>query len=131
MTTKAKIIAIAAIATFSICFAQTAHTACTNFTDKWVCSNTGKQCHIEYVRYFPTGTQYLMVKLDDTVDNCRYIKFIKPNGACTGNAYTEGALRNLESIMLTAMTTGLPVRFYITERDGDICIAKTAIIFRP
>ncbi len=78
MTTKAKIIAIAAIATFAIWFAQTAHARCYDMNDQWVCRDSDEQCHIEYVRYRPTGTQYLMVKLDDTVDNCRYIKFVLP-----------------------------------------------------
>ena len=73
----------------------------------------------------------LYLELDDKVDNCRLIKFVTPNKACTGDAYTEGALRNLESIALTAMTTGLPVYFYVTERAGELCIAKTMVIYRP
>ena len=131
MNTRANNITRSVVVTFAIWFAQAAHADCTDVDDAWVCGDVSEQCHIEYVRYYPADPQYLRVKLDDTVDDCRYIMFRKPNHACTGGAYTEGALKNLESIMLTSMTTGLPVKFWVTERDGNLCIAKTAIIFRP
>jgi hypothetical protein len=132
MTAKTKSIAFSAIATLGICFTQTAYTACTNIEDQWVCRDSSVKCHIEKARYYPpSATQYLLIELDDTVDHCKLIKFVTPNKACTGDAYTDGALRNLESIALTSMTTGLPVYFFVTERDDDLCIAKTMVIYRP
>ena len=121
-----KLALVMVIGMFLSTYSLVSNATCTSTTDYWACSN--EQCNIEWVRYFPGSSRYLQIRLETPTDNCEYIQFKVANDTCDGGSYSVDDLRALESVALTGMTTGLPLAFYITERDGSVCFASTVIM---
>ena len=132
---KKIIISIVAIACFTTTFALPA------FADDY-CDATGG-----YARYsvpygdhkgiFVTGVKqaatgyleaFLYGKASVSGNECSRIRF----QFCSGSNLTSEAIRNMESVLLTAMTTGMPIRANIIGIDTseDRCYANTIEIVR-
>ncbi len=99
----------------------------------WVCSSGGDAvCYIEnvelYVADSSTGDTYVMAKVFSTDGNlpCPYLRVKKGSQ----NA-TVDTIRAAEAAMLTAFTTGLPVKAKVQEETNGFCTVDKLIIAKP
>ena len=96
--------------------------------DEWECGEDGEsRCFVTHVRYVPDATPYVRAKLHHPGSRtaCTHVRFVLDSGVTS-----EEALRGVEAVLLTALTTGLPIRFWRLEAHGDDqdCWASTVII---
>lgn len=97
--------------------------------DDWECSSSGtSKCYVTNVRFDPNGDNpYVEAKLHDpsSVTTCNSVRFQLNEGVTSLES-----LRGVEAVLLTALTTGLPVRFYrLTSFGSDQeCSASTIIV---
>lgn len=85
--------------------------------DDWQCvAGSKSKCYVSYVRFYPRGNVYVKAKLHDPDDTttCDYVSVRLDRG--TDNLDT---VRAVEALLLTALTTGMPIRFYRLEQFGD------------
>lgn len=99
--------------------------------DDWECSSGGDSaCYVTHVRFFPNGTNYVRAELHDPDDTttCTHVRFQMDSGVTSLEA-----LRGVEAALLTALTTGLPIRFWRLTAYGDDqdCYASTIIVSKP
>ncbi len=99
--------------------------------DGWECvAGSKSKCYVSYVRFFPRGTVYVKAKLHDPDDTttCSYVSVRLERG--TDNLDT---VRAVEALLLTALTTGMPIRFYRLEQFGDDsdCFASGVSLSSP
>lgn len=99
--------------------------------DNWECRDDGDSaCYVTYVRFFPNGTNYVQAEIHDPDDTttCTTIRWEMGSGVTSLEA-----LRGVEAALLTALTTGLPIRVYrLTDHGSDTnCYASTIIVSKP
>jgi hypothetical protein len=108
--------------------------------DHWECVASGSSssspaasCYVSYVRFYPGSTPYVKVKLHDPRNrtSCNYMR-VKVNTGGSGPASIE-EVRGSLAVLLTAMTTGLPIKFWRLTAHGSSsdCVAGTVIIAKP
>ena len=100
----------------------------TALADEWACGEDGQsRCYVTHVRYVAEATPYVEAKLHhpESRTTCTHVRFVLDSGVTS-----EEALRGVEAVLLTALTTGLPIRFWrLTARGSDQeCWASTVII---
>ncbi len=100
----------------------------TALADDWECrQDSQSKCYVTHVRYFPGATSYVRAKLHDPAGatTCTHVRFQLDSGVTS-----EDALRGVEAVLLTALTTGLPIQFWrLTDHGDDAdCYAATVII---
>lgn len=96
--------------------------------DNWECDDSNDSaCFVTYVEFHPNGTNYVLAELHDPdgVTTCTHVQFEMDSGVTSLEA-----LRGVEAALLTALTTGLPVRFWrLTAHGTDtLCYASTIIV---
>lgn len=97
----------------------------------WECEtgNDGAECFVTNVRYYTGAGTYVRAELSDPNNNtsCQYVRVKMDNGAVSDEAVS--AARN---ILLTALASGLPVKFYRMSDYGDSsdCYADYVMIVR-
>lgn len=95
--------------------------------DQWECSDGDSKCYVTYVRFFPGATTYVRAELHDPdgLTTCTHVRFQLGSGVTSVEA-----LRGVEAALLTALTTGLPIRFWRLTAYGDDtdCYASTIIV---
>ena len=101
------------------------------FADGWECVSDGKSvCYVSYVRFFPNGTNYVRAELHDPdeVTDCDYVTIRLGEG--TANILV---LRAVQALLITALTTGMPIRFYRLDAFGDTsnCAANAVQLSAP
>ncbi len=100
--------------------------------DNWECDNASgdSACYVTYVRFFPNGTNYVRAELHDpdNTTTCTHVRFQMDSGVTSLEA-----LRGVEAALLTALTTGLPIRVWrLTSYGSDTdCYASTIIVSKP
>lgn len=100
--------------------------------DQWECSNASGDsgCYVTYVRFFPGATTYVRAELHDPdgLTTCTHVRFQVDSGVTSVEA-----LRGVEAALLTALTTGLPIRVWrLTAYGSDTdCYASTIIVSKP
>ena len=111
----------------SICLASQAVWA-----DSLECSSNSKSaCYVSYVRFFPNGAEpYVRAKLHDPkgTTSCTYVTVQLNQG--TNNILV---VRAIEALLITALTTGMPVQFVRLDAYGDSsdCFANTVTLSSP
>ena len=126
-TMKAAIISasIFVVTTLSI----TAH------ADAWECSagsgsTSDAVCYVQNVRFYAGANPYVRAKIYDPENDtaCEYIRFRLNSGADSMEA-----VRGAESMLLTALTTGLPIKFYTRTAYGNSadCYGATLFVSKP
>ena len=108
--------------------------------DEWECTAGGSNssgaeavCYVSYVRFYPGKSTYVKAKLHDpdNVTSCNYVRV----QIDTGNSGAQGIdeVRGAEAVLLTALTTGMPVKFWRLTSHGTSsdCTAGTVIISKP
>ncbi len=108
------------------------------YANDWQCtasnsSSSAALCYVSYVRYFPGNTAYVKAKLHDP-DNktgCDYVRV--EIGTGSAGAQTREDVRSAEAVLLTALTTGMPIKFWRLTAHGTSrdCVAGTVIIAKP
>ena len=100
---------------------------------EWLCSEgtgpvTKAICYVSSVRFQPGLKPYVRAKLHDPEGDadCEYIQIRYGDGASTVEA-----LRGSEAVLLVALTTGLPIKFYSLEQQGEDCYASSIIVAKP
>ena len=98
------------------------------FADEWECSASSQsKCYVTHVRYFPDASPYAQAKLHDpdSATTCTHVRFAVASGVDSVEA-----LRGVEAVLLTALTTGLPIRFWRLTAHGSAtdCYAATVIV---
>jgi hypothetical protein len=97
--------------------------------DEWECSIDGdSKCYVTHVRFVPNGANpFVEAKLHDPsfATSCDLVRFQMNEGVTSLES-----LRGVEAVLLTALTTGLPIRFYRLTDFGsnEECSASTIII---
>lgn len=100
--------------------------------DDWECDNASgdSACYVTYVSFVPNGTNYVLADLHDpdNTTTCTRVRFQIDSGVTSLEA-----LRGVEAALLTALTTGLPIRFWrLTSYGSDTdCYASTIIVSKP
>ena len=99
--------------------------------DGWECVSDGKSvCYVSYVRFFPNGTNYVRAQIHDPdeVTTCNYVTVRIGEG--TDNLLV---LRAVQALLTTALTTGMPIRFYRIDAFGDAsdCAADAVQLSAP
>ena len=104
--------------------------------DGWRCSkyNTSGSkavCYISNVRFFPGENSYVKAKLHDPEEKtgCSTVT-VKLNHGAGSTAGVRGA----EAVLITALTTGLPIKFFKLEAESPSatdCYATSIIIAKP
>ena len=103
---------------------------CSNIAlaDNWECSDGTSKCYVTNVSFVPNGDNpYVKAKLHDpsAVTTCDFVRFQLNEGVTSLES-----LRGVEAVLLTALTTGLPIRFWrlTSFGDGEECSAATIIV---
>ena len=96
--------------------------------DQWECGEDGQsRCYVTDVRFVPEAVPYVRagVSHPDSQSQCEHVRFVLDSGVTS-----EEALRGVEAVLLTALTTGLPIRFWrLTAHGNDRdCWASTNIV---
>ena len=99
--------------------------------DSWECADgSTSACYVSYVRFYPRGNPYVRAKLHDPRETtgCDYVRVRVAEG--TDDPDT---VRAVEALLLTALTTGMAVRFFRLDRYGSEtdCYASSVILSRP
>lgn len=124
------------IRTISLLFATlTTLAAAPAFADSWQCADgagsaDAAACFVTNVRFNPDTSPYVRAKIHDPdgVTACTYVT-IQLN---TGGVTTEG-VRGVESLLITALTTGLPIKFWKIDSAGSStdCYATSVFLAKP
>jgi len=98
------------------------------FADDWECGEDSQsRCYVTQVRYVPDAAPLVRAELHHPTSRttCTSVSFVLGSGVTS-----EEALRGVEAVLLTALTTGLPIRFWRLTDHGDAqdCVASTVII---
>ena len=82
------------------------------------------------VQHHSSGTsgEYVMSKVEGAAQ-CDYLRFTRRGS--TPAAHSDAELRGIESVLLTALTTGLPVRAKVYTEQAGICEAYIVRVYRP
>ncbi len=105
------------------------------YADTWECtagsSNSGDSaCYVENVRYYTGSNPYVRAKIYDPNEEttCTYIRYQLNSGADSLDA-----IRGIESMLLTALTTGMPIKFYRRTAYGSDtdCYGATLFVSKP
>jgi len=97
--------------------------------DNWECSSdSASRCYVTNVTFVPNGDNpYVKAKLHDpySVTSCSFVRFQLNEGVTSLES-----LRGVQAVLLTALTSGLPVRFWrlTSFGDDDECSAATIIV---
>ena len=99
--------------------------------DGWECVSDGKSvCYVSYVRFFPNTNPYVRAEIydPDEVTNCNYVTVRLGEG--TANLLV---VRAVQALLTTALTTGMPIRFYQLDAFGDAsnCAADAVQLSAP
>ena len=84
----------------------------------WQCTtdvnNSAAACYVSNVRYYPGTPSYVQAKLHDpeAKSDCVHIR-VKVNDS----AESIGNVRGSKTVLLTALVTGLPIKFYVVLED--------------
>lgn len=99
----------------------------------WLCSDgSGPDgealCYVSNVRFFPGSPPYVRAKLHDPKRDtrCEHIRIEVGRGASSLEA-----VRGTEALLLVALTTGLPIKFWRVEKTDSECYVSTVIIAKP
>ena len=99
--------------------------------DSWECEtgNDGAECYVTNVRYYTGAGTYARAELSDPNNNtsCQYVRVKLDNGAVGDEAVSAA-----RSVLLTALASGLPVKFYRMSEYGSSsdCYAAHVMIVR-
>ena len=102
------------------------------WADSLECSRNSKStCYVSYVRYFPNGTDpYVRAKLHDPkgATSCDYVTARLNQG--TSNLLV---VRAIEALLITALTSGMPIQFVRLDAHGDSsdCFTNTLTLSSP
>jgi hypothetical protein len=108
--------------------------------NRWECVNSGSTssspkavCYVSYVRYYPGAKTYVKAKLHDPLGRtgCSYVRVSLGSGSSGPGSVEE--VRGSLSMLLTALTTGLPIKFYRLTSYGSSsdCYAGAVILSKP
>jgi hypothetical protein len=96
-------------------------------------SSPAASCFISYVRFYPGAQPYVKAKLHDPDNrtNCNFVRVGINTGGSGPSSIEE--VRGSLAVLLTALTTGLPVKFWRLTAHGSNsdCVAGTVIISKP
>jgi len=106
-------------------------TASTASARTWECVEDARsKCYVSYVRFFPNGRPYVKAKLHDPEDTttCEYVRVRVGEG--TDDLDT---VRAINALLVTALTSGMPIRFLCIEEHGDErdCYAAGVVLSLP
>lgn len=102
------------------------------WADSLECSSNSKSaCYVSYVRFFPNGSDpYVSAKLHDPkgTTSCDYVTVRLNQG--TSNMLV---VRAIEALLITALTTGMPIQFVRLDAYGDAsdCFTNTVTLSSP
>ena len=101
---------------------------------KWLCSagsgpTTEAICYVTSVRFNPGSRPYVQAEIHDPEEDtvCKYI-MVRVGEHDTEDVET---VRGSESLLLVALTTGLPVKFYVHNEESGNCYASSIIVAKP
>jgi hypothetical protein len=99
--------------------------------DGWECVSDGKSvCYVSYVRFFPNANPYVRAEIHDPdgVTGCNYVTVRLGEG--TSNLLV---VRAVQALLTTALTTGMPIRFYRVDGFGtdSNCAANAVQLSAP
>ena len=99
--------------------------------DSWECVSGDKSaCYVSYVRFFPNTSNYVRAELHDPDDvtGCNYVTVRVGEG--TSNLLV---VRAIQALLTTALTSGMPIRFYRLDAFGDAsnCSTNTVQLSLP
>jgi hypothetical protein len=102
------------------------------WADSLECSTDSKStCYVSYVRYFPNGSDpYVRAKIHDPNNDttCSYVTVRLNQG--TSNLLV---VRAIEALLITALTTGMPIQFVRLDAYGDTsdCFSNSLTLSSP
>jgi hypothetical protein len=112
--------------------------ATTALADNWECTSNGSSsgeslCYVSYVRFYPGNGTYVKAKLHDPSGDttCNYVRIKVGTGGSGPGSVDE--VRAAQAMLLTALTTGLPIKFWRLTSYGNSseCYAGTVIVSKP
>jgi hypothetical protein len=106
--------------------------------DVWYCSsNSNAVCYVKYVEFHASDSSsndtYVHAQFTTQVGNCAAVRVTKGGGAGFYGATAE-TVKAAQASLLTALTTGLPIKFAAASGQNPadkICQADVIVVSKP